>query len=116
MSYYIYHIPGVKIGCTKQLKKRVSQQGYSEYEILETHNDIRIASEREILLQKEYGYQTDSVQYVDLVNTFKGPGFTKQQQSLGGHAKRGIKSPGEGLKFFEATQKVSRLRQNVPDD
>jgi hypothetical protein len=38
--YYIYHIKGVKIGCSTQPKIRVKRQGYTEYEILETHNDI----------------------------------------------------------------------------
>jgi hypothetical protein len=55
--YSIYHIPGVKIGCSKQPEKRVNQQGYSDFEILETHTDIDIASQREIELQKQYGYE-----------------------------------------------------------
>jgi hypothetical protein len=54
--YYIYHIPGVKIGCTSNLKKRIQSQGFTEYEVLETHTDIDIASNREIELQNEYGY------------------------------------------------------------
>ena len=46
--YSIYHIPGIKIGCTKQkVSKRIKQQGYTNFEILETHTDINIASERE---------------------------------------------------------------------
>lgn len=57
--YYIYHIPGIKIGCSKNPKHRVKQQGYTEFEILETHTDIEIASERELLLQKEYGLRVD---------------------------------------------------------
>jgi hypothetical protein len=62
-TYYIYHIPGVKIGCTKQLKKRIRNQRYTEYEILETHTDIYIASDRERELQKEYGYKMDTSYY-----------------------------------------------------
>jgi hypothetical protein len=54
--YYIYHIPGVKVGCTKNLTTRMKRQGFSEYEILETHTDIDIASNREIELQNQYGY------------------------------------------------------------
>jgi Trm5-related predicted tRNA methylase len=61
--YYIYHIPGIKIGCTKTPKRRVEQQGYTEFTILETHTDIQIASERERQLQKEYGYKVDSCDY-----------------------------------------------------
>jgi hypothetical protein len=58
--YYIYHIPGVKIGCTKNLKHRIKSQGFTEYEILEEHYDINLASDRERQLQTKYGYQVDS--------------------------------------------------------
>ena len=54
--YHIYHIPGVKIGCSLNPKRRVKQQGYSEYEILETHTDIYVASKREKELQNQYQY------------------------------------------------------------
>ena len=52
--YYIYHIPGKKIGVTANLNKRVTkQQGYKfgEYEVLEASNDISYISNREIELQ-----------------------------------------------------------------
>lgn len=61
--YYIYHIPGVKIGCSNQPKERVEKQGYTEFEILESHSDIYIASDREIELQKQYGYKVDKNPY-----------------------------------------------------
>jgi hypothetical protein len=62
--YYIYHIKGVKIGCTTNQKKRIiKRQGFTEYEILETHTDIYIASKREIELQKQYGYSVDRIPY-----------------------------------------------------
>ena len=41
--YYIYHIPGKKIGVTRDLNKRVTAiQGYTqnEYEILDASTDI----------------------------------------------------------------------------
>jgi len=62
--FYIYHIPNVKIGMSKHPNKRVRQQGYTDYEILETHEDIHLCSAREIELQKEYGYQIDRCPYV----------------------------------------------------
>lgn len=62
-TYFIYHIPGIKIGCTKQVEIRVKEQGYTQYELLETHTDIVKASEREIELQKEYGYKVDNIPY-----------------------------------------------------
>ena len=63
MEYYIYHIPGVKIGCTNQIEQRIKDQGFNDYELLETHTDIYKASDREQELQKEYGYTVDRAPY-----------------------------------------------------
>ena len=66
MTYYIYHIPGKKIGVTCDLNNRVTvQQGYSpdEYEILESSTDVDYISDKERTLQKEYGYRVDMVPY-----------------------------------------------------
>ena len=64
--YYVYHIPGKKIGITTNLKGRVEeQQGYNEgeYDIVLETDDINIASEAEISLQKAFGYRVDEVPY-----------------------------------------------------
>ena len=69
MTYYLYHIPGKKIGVTCDLNNRVTvQQGYSpdEYEILESSEDIDHISSLELQLQKEYGYRVDMVPYKNL--------------------------------------------------
>jgi NTP pyrophosphatase (non-canonical NTP hydrolase) len=66
MTYYLYHIPGKKIGVTKDLKKRVEdQQGYnkSEYDIIMKSDNIEHVSEQEIYLQKLYGYRVDETPY-----------------------------------------------------
>ena len=66
MTYYLYHIPGKKIGVTRDLKYRVEeQQGYSEgeYEIILQTDDITIASELEIQYQKALNYRVDEVPY-----------------------------------------------------
>ena len=58
--YYLYHIPGKKIGVTSNLNTRVTLiQGYKEgeYEVLESSKDINYISDREIELQKSYGYK-----------------------------------------------------------
>ena len=60
--YYLYHIPGKKIGVTRDLNTRVTlMQGYkeNEYEVLEQSDDIDYISDREIELQKSYGYKRD---------------------------------------------------------
>ena len=60
--YYLYHIPGKKIGVTRDLNTRVTLiQGYnpSEYEVLDQSDDIDYISDKEIELQKSYGYKID---------------------------------------------------------
>lgn len=61
--YYIYHIPGIKIGCSQNIKKRMQSQKFSHYEIIEEHIDVYKASRREIELQKQYGYKVDNIPY-----------------------------------------------------
>ena len=66
MEYHIYHIPGKKIGVTQNLEARVhTQQGYKpgEYEVLESSDDIDYISDKELVLQKEYGYKIDRKLY-----------------------------------------------------
>jgi hypothetical protein len=69
--YYIYHLPNFvwkdgsigKIGVSEKPKRRTKKQGYTDYEILEEHTCIYKVSDREIELQKEYGYKVDTVLY-----------------------------------------------------
>ena len=56
--YYLYHIPGKKIGVTRDLNNRVTiVQGYkpTEYEVLFTSDDVNWISEKELELQDYYG-------------------------------------------------------------
>ena len=69
MIYYLYHIPGKKVGVTTNLEERVhKQQGYypGEYEIIETSEDIDFISAGERIMQKCYGYKVDEVLYSEL--------------------------------------------------
>jgi len=64
--YYLYHIPSKKIGVTRDLKCRVEeQQGYGpgEYDVLMETEDIDLISEKEIMLQKAFGYKVDKIPY-----------------------------------------------------
>jgi len=66
MIYYLYHIPGKKIGITTNLKSRVEdQQGYEEdeYDVIMKTDDVAKISEYELFLQKLYGYPVDLVPY-----------------------------------------------------
>ena len=72
--YYMYHIPGKKIGVTRNLNTRVTlMQGYKEgeYEVLEQSEDIDYISDREIELQKSYGYKVDRQKYNNLIKSKK---------------------------------------------
>jgi NTP pyrophosphatase (non-canonical NTP hydrolase) len=67
--YYLYHIPGKKIGVTTDLEERVeNQQGYNkdEYQVIMSTTDIDLVSQREIALQKALGYRVDRKLYKDL--------------------------------------------------
>tara|TARA_R100000152_G_C6777973_1_gene208252 strand:+ start:461 stop:1204 length:744 start_codon:yes stop_codon:yes gene_type:complete len=81
MTYYVYHIPGVKVGCTTNLQKRVTdQQGYNsnEYEVLLETKDINEASIKEQVSQLEFGYKKDLKLYKNL---FKKPKMKKHSSS-----------------------------------
>ena len=83
MTYYIYHIPGKKIGVTCDLNNRVTvQQGYSpdEYDILDSSEDIDYISSKEIELQREWGYRVDMVPYRNL-NKKKNMNFNVTEQT-----------------------------------
>ena len=67
--YYLYHIPGKKVGVTTNLEERVhKQQGYypGEYEIIEQSEDIDFISEGERIMQEFYKYRVDDVLYSEL--------------------------------------------------
>jgi hypothetical protein len=98
--YYIYHIPGVKIGCTTQPDRRVNQQGATEYEILETHSDIHIVSQREIELQKQYGYKVDNTLYSQSYEWATKAGFNAR--SKGGKSSGTMQRDNGLLKKFQS--------------
>lgn len=67
--YYLYHIPGLKIGVTSNIQKRViDQQGYKagEYEILASSDDKDVISEMEFNHQRSFGYETDRQSYLQV--------------------------------------------------
>ena len=69
--YYVYYIPGVKIGCTNNLKERVEkQQGYTkdQYKVLFSTKSIELASKKEKFYQETLGYKVDDDTYLELIN------------------------------------------------
>ena len=70
--YYLYHIPGKKIGMTSNIYNRViKQQGYKpgEFEIIESSIDLDTIEQLEKLYQKRYGYKNDLNSYTDAKNS-----------------------------------------------
>lgn len=63
--YYIYHIKGVKWGCTNNLKYRLSQQGYTFCDVFDiiAISDKDTATQKEIQLNKKWGYKSDPIIY-----------------------------------------------------
>ena len=110
--YYIYHIPGKKIGVSTNVKGRIQRQGYTmeEVEVLEEHTDIHRVSLREQELQKEYGYKVDCIPYW---RTLKNQ--TKEGCSKGGKIGGKI----QGKKNVESghlakLQKISGIARRTP--
>ncbi len=72
--YYVYHVPGVKVGMTKDLGDRVfEQQGYDphEVELLYVSRDMESASKKELEYQKALQYPVDRQSYKDLMKKQK---------------------------------------------
>ena len=108
-KYYIYHIKGKKIGVSTEPKIRVKRQGEIEFEILETHTDIYKVSDREIELQKQYGYKVDKVPYWKTYEQRKKY-RTKENCSKGGKVggkTTGAKAQKEKIGFFAHNEKLT---------
>ena len=58
-----------------QLKTRMRDQRFTEWEILEEHTDIYETSTREIQLQKDYGLPVDKIPYYQTVENSKNGGW-----------------------------------------
>ena len=77
MTYTIYYgikpngIP--KIGCDRDYPNRPKTQHMTNYRILEQHDSIQIASDRELQLQDEYGLERDRTSYIEwMARSFNG--------------------------------------------
>lgn len=70
--YYIYHIPGKKVGMTRNIEYRVmSQQGYKdgEFQILESSFDKHYIEGKEKHWQEWFGYKKDLNSYDEAKNS-----------------------------------------------
>ena len=113
-TYYIYHIPGEKIGCTTDLVKRMKNQGFTNWEILwQEEGDYEfgwIAGEKEIELQKQYGLPVDTINYQQsrmnrLIGCSLGGSIGGQKNVESGH----LESVRDINKFIETGKKNGKL-------
>jgi len=112
MTYYLYHIPGKKIGITRNLKDRVTrQQGYTadEYEVLLTSDDIDYISDKEIELQKSYGRM--KLNPTDQTTTFPVP-VSKLRGNLMDNIGLKWETP-QGYKFEITKENINWILLNV---
>ena len=97
--YYIYHIEGIKVGCTNNPVKRIkSQQGYSNYKILAKTINIDEACRLEFEWQDKLGYKRDLRTYKETINNFK----TKKMIHVTNHTitfKKTFNNKLEGFQF-----------------
>lgn len=87
--YKLYHIKGVKWGCTKRtVKRRIWEQGYSIDDVCEIIEikDVNEASELENTLNIQFGYKLDPNKYNerDYSAMASKAGLTNNQRSKGG--------------------------------
>lgn len=59
--YFVYHVPGIKIGCTRHINRITSQTDF--WEILAEFDNIEEASLFEIHAQLQYGYRKERNPY-----------------------------------------------------
>jgi hypothetical protein len=96
-------------------KNRVRKQGYSDFEIIEQHIDKNTAANREVELQKQYGYKVDKTKYnqVDYVEMGKIAGeYAKKTGHIQKIQKEGCKisaSLPRSKKQLEQAKKVQKI-------
>ena len=108
MIYYIYHIAGIKIGCTNNIERRMYQQGFTDWEILEEHTDIIEASNREIQLQQEHGYEVDNTPYNIVATQFINKTNNRSTWANGDQAARGRMNKGNVRKDLTNINKTEK--------
>ena len=95
-NYVVYHIPGIKVGCTADFTKRMSDQGFSNWQILwQEEGDYEygwVAGDKEIEFQLEIFGKRDNLNHFQNARNnrpkFDGTqrtyNLTKENKSKGG--------------------------------
>lgn len=80
--YTIYHIPGIKVGCSKRVEARVKEQGYDSYEVLEVCDTVMRATERERYWQEKLNYKKDLCNYATTLISSSQHAIAKFKQTI----------------------------------
>jgi predicted RNA-binding Zn-ribbon protein involved in translation (DUF1610 family) len=121
MTYYIYHVEGIKFGCTNDPKRRAKQTlkryGKVKFEVVEEFEDIGEASRREIELNERYD-TADRKPYSDMVAMREGTKYhTGEQHHNFGQDVAGDKNPNYGNAWSEEQRRhLSQMNSNPSED
>lgn len=117
--YYIYEIPGVKIGCTQDMQRRQKEQkDKGKMILLETHTNKAEASRRERELQLEKGYPYDGNSYAKqlrLVEIARDPDIIKRRTH--NHDYKAIHEKGapKRRKYYDSFRKYNNSKKKKVD-
>jgi len=101
--YYIYEIPGVKVGCTKDFERRQNEQrDKGEMLVLEEYTNIEEASRREKELQVEKGYRVEDKDYMTL-NTMREKALSEESLKKRSESRKGQYN--SGLQAYNNSKK-----------
>ena len=108
--YYIYEIPGVKVGCTKNFKHRQNRQrDKGKMILLEEYTDIEEASRRERELQLDKGYPVDDKDYITInkLGVYARSCITNESIEKAAESNRGKK------RSKAIRNKISKLKKGI---
>ena len=97
--YYIYEIPGIKVGCTNNIGRRIKHMGYDRYKILNTTRCINEASELEVYWQRKLGYKEDARTYLETVKNNKEMKTHVTEQTITFKGAKNVKSLNDLLQY-----------------
>ncbi len=98
MTYTVYHIPGVKFGCTNDIKRRstANRRKYGkdiQIDVIKVFTDIDDADEFEEFCNQEAGYEHQHTSYKHAIKAWAGSKHTEETKSKQSKKKLGELNP-----------------------
>ena len=116
MKWTLYHIKGIKWGCTNRLKSRLREQGYTLNDVSQTmeFDNIQIASEweKDLNIRDGYGWN-DSQNYIRVYEAGRKRGPFKKEEYVSGGVTTGnlMKESGQIQKLGSEWGKINGLKR-----